>query len=150
MDARERLIRQLDGAREAMRTALAGLDPQTAVNPGWKAKELVAHMAGWDAVARDALLGHDAGVPLGTPAKGSFDAYNARSVEERSGLTYEQTVADWEQIHDELRQAVAEMPPEKLTEKLVLPWGGKGTVAGIVRIMAGHEEEHAHELQALI
>jgi uncharacterized protein (TIGR03083 family) len=149
MDERERLILQLDKAREAMRAALAGLDPQTAVNPGWKAQELVAHLVGWDAVARDALRGHAAGVPLGTPAKGGFDAFNARSVEARRGLSYEQTVADWEQTHDGLRQAVAEMPDEKLAEKLVFPWGGRGTVARIVAIMAEHEREHARELQAL-
>ena len=149
MDERERLIWQLDRAREAMRSALSGLDSQTAVNPGWKVQELVAHLAGWEAVTRDALRGHTAGMPLGTPAKGGLDAYNARSVEARRGLSYERTLADWEQTHDGLRQAVAEMPAEKLAEKLVLPWGRKGTVAGIVAIMAEHEEEHARELQAL-
>jgi hypothetical protein len=70
-------------------------------------------------------------------------------VEARRGLSYEQALADWEQTHDGLRQAVAELPAEKLAEKLVFPWGGKGTVARIVAIMAEHEREHARELQAL-
>jgi uncharacterized protein (TIGR03083 family) len=149
VDEKERLIQQLDKAREAIRAALARTDPQTVVNPGWKTQELLAHLAGWDAVTSDALCGHAAGVRLGTPAKGGIDAYNARSVEARRGLSYEQAVADWEQAHDGLRQAVAELPAEKLTEKLVFPWGGKGTVARIVAIMTEHEREHARELQTL-
>jgi uncharacterized protein (TIGR03083 family) len=149
MEERERLIRQLYRARNAMRAALAGLDPQMEVAPGWGVQELLAHMAGWDAVTRDALLCHAAGTPLGTPAKGGIDAYNARSVEARRGLSYEEAVVDWEQTHAGLRRAVAELPPDKLAEKLVFPWGGKGTVARIVAIMAEHEEEHAHELRAL-
>jgi hypothetical protein len=149
MDERERLVRQLDKAHEEMHAALEGLDPQAAVTPTWKVKELLAHLAGWDAATRDALRAHATGASLGTPARGGLDAYNARSVAARQGLSYEQTMADWGQTHDELRQAVAEMPAEKLGEKLVFPWGSKGTVARVVAVMADHEEEHARELEAL-
>jgi len=149
MDERERLIRQFDGAREQVRAALAGIDPRMAVNPRWSVKELVAHLAGWDAVTGDALRAHATGDLAETPAKGGINAYNARSVAARRGLSYEETVADWEQASDGLRQALVDMPAERLSEKMVFPWGPKGTVARAVAIMAGHEEEHAHELHVL-
>lgn len=149
MDERERLIRRLDKSREEMHATLAGIDPSTAVNSEWSVKELLAHLAGWDACTRDALRAYAAGTPPLLPARDGIDAYNARSVVQRQGLSYEQTVEDWERTREELKEALAEIPAEKLDDKMVFPWGPKGAVARIVGIMASHELEHAHELLGL-
>jgi hypothetical protein len=148
VEERERLIDQLDQAHAEMRAALAGAGPETAANHAWGVKELLAHLAGWDAVTRDALLGHAVGAPSATPARDGIDAYNARSVAARRGLSYEQTLEDWGRTREELRQALTALPVAKLAERLVFPWGPKGTVARLVAIIAGHEQEHAHELRA--
>jgi len=149
MDERDRLIDQLDQAHAEMRSALAGARPGTAANRAWSVKELLAHLVGWDACTRDALHGHAVGAPPVIPARDGIDAYNARSVAARQGLSYEQMLEDWEQTREELRQTLTTMPAEKLAEKLVFPWGPKGTVGRLVAIIAGHEQEHAHELHAL-
>jgi hypothetical protein len=149
MDERGRLIGQLDKAHAEMRAALAGAQPGMAVNPAWSVKELLAHLAGWDAVTRDALRGHAVNAPAAIPARDGIDAYNARSVAAHQGLNYEQTLEDWGRTREELRQALTATPAEKLGEKLVFPWGPKGTVARLVTIIAGHEQEHAHEMRAL-
>ena len=148
MEERDRLIRQLDSAHAEMRAALASAGPGTAANPDWSVKELVAHLAGWDAVTRDALIGHAASAPAAAPARDGINPYNARSVAARRGLTYDETLEDWERTREELRQALATLPADKLAEKLVFPWGPKGAVARLVAIIAGHEQEHAHELRA--
>jgi len=148
MEETERLIYQLDKAHAEMRAALAGAGPETAANYAWSVKELLAHLAGWDAVTRDALRGHAMGDPPAIPARDGIDAYNAWSVAARQGLSYEQTLEDWERTREELRQALTAMPAVKLAERLVFPWGPKGTVARLVAIIAGHEQEHAHELRA--
>ena len=149
MDERERLMVRLDRAHEAMLAVLAGIEPGTAANPQWSVKEVLAHLAGWDACTRGALRAHAAGAPPPLPARDGLDAYNARSVAERQGLGYAETVEDWERTRKELKLVLAEIAAEKLDEKMVFPWGPKGTVARIVGIMAGHEEEHARELEAV-
>jgi uncharacterized protein (TIGR03083 family) len=150
VEERDRLIRQLDSAHAEMRAALAGAGPGTAANPDWSVKELVAHLAGWDAVTRDALLGHAGGAQAAIPARDGIHAYNARSVAARRGLTYDETLEDWERTREELRQALVALPADKLPVKLILPWGPKGTVARLVGSIAGHEREHAQELRAFM
>jgi uncharacterized protein (TIGR03083 family) len=144
------LIQQLDHARQAMQALVAEIDTQMECYPGWTAKHLLAHIAGWDDAAASSLRAHAGGREPATPAVQGIDAYNAESVATRETLGYEHIVQEWELAREQLKAAILEMPEDLLDEPLLLPWGGTGTVAQIVAIFAHHEREHAEEIRALI
>ncbi len=144
------MIQQLDQARQTMRALLAELDTQMEFYPGWTAKHLPAHIAGWDDAATSSLRAHAGGQEPATPAVQGIDAYNAESVATREALSYKHIVQEWELAREQLKAAIIEMPEDILEKPLLLPWGGRGTVAQIVAIFARHEKEHAEEIHALI
>jgi hypothetical protein len=148
-EERARLIEQLDEAREKMRAVLVDIDTRMEIYPSWTIKHVLAHITGWDDATIASLRAHAGGDEPGTPASRGIDVYNAESVETRDALDYEHIIQEWELARDQLKDAINEMPTEKLVEPLLFPWGQTGTVAQIVAIFANHEEEHAREIQAL-
>jgi hypothetical protein len=49
-----------------------------------------------------------------------------------------------------LKAAINDLPPEKLSEPLLFPWGRTGSVRQLVRVIAHHEgEEHLGELRQM-
>lgn len=149
MEERQRLIQQLDAAREKMRAVLADIDTQMVIYPGWTIKQVLAHIAGWDDANISSLRAHAGGEEPAAPAVRGIDFYNAQSVETREALSYEQTVKEWELARDQFKAVINEMPPEKFAERMLFPWGPTGTIARLVAIFANHEEEHAEEIQRL-
>ena len=149
-EKKERLIQQLDQARQAMRALVAELDTQMECYPGWTAKHLLAHIAGWDDAAASSLRAHAGGEEPATPAVQGIDVYNAESVATREALSYSHIVHEWELAREQLKVAILEMPDDILEKPLLLPWGGMGTAAQIVAIFASHEKEHAEEIHTLI
>lgn len=149
MDERQQLTRQLDEAHEKLRAVLSSLAPLRAVSPTWTVKEVVAHITGWDDATIKMLHAHATGEPLDAPEWVTIDHYNAQSVETRRPLSYEQTVREWELTRVQLRNAIDDMPPAKMTEPLAFLWGQSGTVAQLVAIMVHHEAGHATKLEKL-
>lgn len=149
MTERERLIHQLDGAREALRAAMAGMDADMAIYPSWTLKDILAHISGWDEVTIATLRAHASGEELGEPTLRDIDASNDQFIASREALDYEQVAADWELVRQELKAVIQEMPEDKFRESMLFPWGEHGTVSQIVAIFVEHEEEHATEIQRM-
>jgi uncharacterized protein (TIGR03083 family) len=149
MEEKERLIRQLDEAREAMRAVLADIDPTLEVYPTWTIKHVLAHITGWDDACISSLRAHAGGNEPPTPAVEGINAYNAQSVATRQALDYRQVVKEWEAARAQLKTVLNEMPPDKFQEPLLFPWGPRGKIARLIAIFAGHEKEHAQEIQEL-
>lgn len=149
MEEKKRYIKRLDTAHTNMQAELAGIDVQMEIYPGWTVKHVLAHITGWDDAVTTSLRAHADGDEPGAPAAEGIDAYNAQTVATREALNYEQVVKEWELAREQLKTVINEMPPEKLEAELLFPWGGRGTIAQIVAIFAHHEDEHAHEIQAL-
>ena len=58
------LLKELDDARVDLWTALAALDPDIEIYPGWKKREFFAHIGGWEAAVFESFRDHVAQVPL--------------------------------------------------------------------------------------
>ena len=150
MDDKKRLLRRLDDARAMMRAVLNGIELSMEIYPGWTIKHVLAHIAGWDDATAVSFLAHTAGDEPGTPAARGIDHYNAESVATRETLDFERVHQEWELSRNELKKAISEMPDEKLSTPLILPWGPYGTVEQAVSIFAEHEEEHAKEIARMV
>ncbi len=146
MGQKEELIEQLHQGRAHILELLKILDINQEVYPRWTAKELLAHFAGWDEATIAALRAHARGDVPATPAKRGINDFNAQTVSTREALDYDHIYREWEAERTELIQAISDMPDEKFSESLVMPWGPTGSVAKLIQIMAEHEVEHAEEI----
>lgn len=150
MDEGERLIEQLGKARSTMLRAVSRVDEQREVCPGWTIKEVLAHIAGWDAVGTSTVRAHMAGEqPPLLEARG-IDAYNAYVVAGCETLSYEEVVQDWKQARRQFVDALDEAPLEKLRDRVQFPWGETGNISRLVSILVEHEREHATEILELL
>ncbi len=147
-DERLELIRQLDESRAVLCQLLADIPPETEIYPGWTLRQFYAHLTGWDDAVTSSLRAHAGGREPATPATHGINAYNAESVATREMLDYEHIVKEWQRAREQLKAAIRELPPEKLHEPLLFPWGRTGTVPQLIAIFVEHEgEEHAGELR---
>jgi hypothetical protein len=142
------LIKRLEVAHETLRSALADMDTEKEVCPGWTASELLAHISGWDEYAILWFRAVAAGDQAYEPAWSSIDALNDEFVAERAGLSYDELLQDCGRSRARLIATIADMPAEALETPLDYPWGGSGSVAGLALILAEHDEEHAAEIEA--
>ncbi len=123
MEEKTHLIQQLDEARQKMWAEIADIDTQMEIYPGWTIKEVLAHIAGWDDAASSSLRAHAGGEEPAALAVRGIDFYNAQSVETRQALSYDHTIEEWKLAREQFKAAINEMPPDKLGEPLVFPWG---------------------------
>lgn len=150
MEENERLLERLDRARRAMQAVLTDIDTEAEIYPQWTIKHILAHIGGWDEVATAALRAHAAGDTPALLAIRGIDAYNDYLVAQCDTDTYEQVVSNWKLARRQFKAAISEMPPERLREPLLLPWGGEGNIARIVAILTDHEKEHATDILAFL
>ncbi len=149
MEENVRLIQQLDRARDALQSALTGIPAQQEIYPGWTVKHLLAHFTGWDEVTVVALRAHIAGEDPGPPTASDIEQYNTEAIAARESFSDEQVARECEKVREQLKTLIANMPPAKLADPLLFPWGPTGTVAQIVAIFAEHELEHAQEIEGM-
>lgn len=149
MEQNERLIERLDQGRRALQGMMIDLDRSLEICPGWTIKEVLAHVAGWDEIATGALRAHAAGAvpaPLDPPG---IDDCNEAMVRRCEALSFDEVVQYWRKARRELKETLIDMPPEKLNQQLLYPWGERGNAARIVAILTEHEKEHADEIREL-
>lgn len=148
IDIRDSLIDRLDKSRQKLVELLPGIDPVPEIYPSWTIKQMLAHITGWDDVWLDALQAHIQGYPLAIPTIHSLDQYNEMTVASREGLNYDQTLEEFHQTRQALRELIRQIPEDKILEPITVPWGGKETLDSLVEIFSTHEIEHAHDIKA--
>lgn len=146
MDLKTALIQRLDEARAGLESVLPRVDPAKQIYPNWTLKQMLDHIAGWDDAVIASLQAHVHGRSAGTPADRGIDYYNAQTVSTRESISFDHSLHEFQASRQVLKQTIQAMPEEKLTEPLIVPWGGRGTVSEIIEIFSGHEEEHTADV----
>lgn len=139
------LIDWLDQARDKLNTALQHIQAQQEIFPGWQRRHFLAHIIGWDEVAIAILRCHQK-EEQPEAITGSIDGYNEQLIARLAMLSEDQLCLKWESVRQELREVIIDYPKSKLNNRLTYPWGGSGSVEGLVKIWVEHEERHAQEL----
>ena len=144
MGDKARLLRDADEAFGELRESIDGLadDEMRRVWLGsWGVREILIHISGW----------HDEMIPaLGRVAKGEeaypagayddFDAWNARFVEQKTGVKTADVVAELEASHRAFVAAAAAVP-----ERFFAP--GAAAVSPFEGAGAGHYREHLAQIR---
>jgi len=143
------LIQMLMHARQVMLKALEGLSQTQEIYESWQLKHFLAHLTGWQEASIASLRAFRDGGEYEIPAFRGIDEYNESTVDTRRELSYDQIFAEWQLVFKEMIETLDSLPEAKLEETLLYPWGPRGRVEGLIRVMAGHELEHAEDVMKL-
>ncbi len=150
MGKREEILKMLETSHVAMMAQLNEIDKQRKIYPLWTIREIVAHLSGWDDAAIGFVSALLKGEPPPTPAMRGADVYNEETVSTREGLSYDHIVREYVNTRAKLIELVRQITEEMVTQKSVLPWGGEGSLEGIVQVFGPHEMEHAMDVKKII
>ena len=150
MDSREDLLQSLDEARNKLLSIIQKAELEQSIYPQWTIKEVLDHITGWDDAVIASLKAHLSDDVPGTPASRGINHYNASTVSERESLSYQNTFDEFVATREILKQVIHELPPEKLDEPIVYPWGPTGSFDELIQIFVHHEKEHADEIAQII
>ncbi|HSQ39909.1 MAG TPA: ClbS/DfsB family four-helix bundle protein [Anaerolineales bacterium] len=148
-DEKNFLIERWESRREALKALISQAEAhrEKEIYRGWRLKEFLAHMSGWDDAVIESLRAHAEGIASFTPAARGVDAYNAQTVSTRETLDYDRIRREWDRSHELVMEALRNLPDEKFHQTFAFAWGESGTAADLVEIFAGHEQEHAAHLR---
>lgn len=146
MSLKDDLLRQAEDELAGLRCAIAGLSEEAMRQPWcgtWGVREILAHIAGWQrelTPALERLARGERPIPEGL-SYADIDAWNARHVAARQGLTVEGVRAELEATHRAFLAAARAIPEARFAP-------GK-TAARLVDLNGPHHyREHAAEIRA--
>ncbi len=148
------LLDLLTETHSAVQATVMEIDPEMRVytdadtGTGWRARDILGHIATWDREVTKALRAFQAGTEYLTPnLDEEEDDFNQHAVLAQRGLTTQQLFAEWEQAREEFKEAVRDIPDDQFPGDLLYPWGDeRGTIAYLVEYMANHSIEHRDEI----
>lgn len=152
VEEKEHLLDLLDESHSAMREMLEGIDLEMHVytDPGWKIRDIIAHLAAWDRQVAKSIRAYKEG---GEYSIVDFDedAFNERVALEARKWSVEQVLAEWGQARQDFRAAIQEVLLEQFPGDLLYPWGEeRGSILKLVRYMCEHDAEHQDDIMNAI
>ena len=152
---KDEVLSLLAEARRKILVAASALlpDQQDTVFLGeWSAKDLLAHLIGWDFANREAAEAILAGRLPGFYAYHDRDwrTYNARLVAEHRREDFVELLDAIRGSHGQLMEYLQAIPDDEFVKDRGLRYKGwRVTVASILRAEASDEEEHCRQLETL-
>jgi hypothetical protein len=140
------LIQRLKEKREVIEHLVAKAPSDKEIYAGWRIKELLAHLSGWDDSIIETLQAHAKGEPVSRTVSVGINAYNAKTVHTRESLGLEQVIKEWKATRELVFHALDDLPDKKFNQPFTFPWGEPGTVAYLIENFVEHEEHHARHL----
>ncbi|HEY7677034.1 MAG TPA: maleylpyruvate isomerase N-terminal domain-containing protein [Candidatus Methylomirabilis sp.] len=137
------LVAELDAAFAELKATVAGLDDAArgvVMQGRWTVKDILAHIAGWHremTPALERLARGEKAIPDGANYN-DFDAWNARFVEARRGMTPAQVEAELHESFAAFRAALLAVPEARRQP---------GRTAGKIAQDAGFEHYRHHASQ---
>jgi len=151
-DDKQQLIDLLTDTHSASRMVIEGIDLETRIysESGWRIRDILGHIAGWDRQAAKSLRAFRDGEEYAISDL-EENAYNEAMVQEQQNWTTEQVITEWNEAREDFKLAVEEIELDKFPGDLLYPWGDeRGSVAQLVEYMAEHDVEHRDEISVTI
>ncbi len=147
-DDKQRLIGLLTDTHSDTRMVIEGSDLEARIysESGWRIRDILGHIAGWDRQAAKSLHAFRDGEDYAIP-NFDEDATNEAMVHEQRNWTAEQVIAEWDEAREDFKLAVEEIELDKFPGDLLYPWGDeRGSIAQLVEYMAEHDIEHRDDI----
>ncbi|MEN4011297.1 MAG: DinB family protein [Bellilinea sp.] len=153
---KETFIRALIESHQALVDFVSALPPEERTQPGaagnWSVKDILAHMAMWEAeIIKTLFQARRVSKPSTVLFKKiSDDDQNALWYAQFKDRSFERVWGDFTIIRDQTIRQVQEYSQEELNNPNLYPWlKGKTTLAGLVTTgILDHDQEHLRALRA--
>jgi uncharacterized protein (TIGR03083 family) len=149
-DRRTEAREAFEGAHRELRLTLDAMTADDlqheSSNPGWSAKDLVAHLSSIDQRLRGQMQAAIDGAPW-APAE-DVDTFNERMVAERRSWTEEQVRAELDRSRDETLSLFDSVKEGDLDRYIDHPRRGRQTILDLCTNAARHIQTHANEIAA--
>lgn len=119
----EKLLIRLDAAWTAFKESYAGLTDAQLLEPGvtgdWSVRDIIAHVTTWEEEALKHLPLIIAGgrPPRYSTSYGGIDAFNARTTEQKRGLSLADVRGQQEDIHRQLVDFIRDAPEDQFAHE---------------------------------
>ena len=146
------LIANLDEGRATARAMVEGLPPDLPVHAtsDWTVRDLIIHLTALEADMIVALQNAMDEKPFNVDLRERAtvnDLYELRR-EERAGESWQQVLAEWERVRDQLRGIVIAFPLDKTESMFGNPFFVDYNLVQAIRACGSHERLHLAEIRA--
>jgi len=149
------LIEALNQSRQRLMAAIEGLPPEVLIQPGacghWSVKDVLAHLAMWEAETVTFLYQARLGSKPTTLHLKSFDTdqQNATWYEKSKDRPWERVWQDFQGVRQQILRRLDAFSDDELTNPKRFPWlKGKSLADIIQEWVVDHEIEHTQGLEA--
>ncbi len=144
---KELMITNLQTERKRLEQNLAKLSREQMLQPGvigeWSVKDILAHLADWEAHMPVWMTAARRGDPVAEIEAGlnwkQFDAFNQRIYERHCDQPLDEVLAYYHETHREFMEMVEAMPEGEILERGRYAFIGKGAVYDWLSAYAGHD-----------
>jgi hypothetical protein len=138
-----RMLDLLEQTRFETRALISSVDAERIIHTDerlWRVRDILGHLGIWNLEAARSLQAFaQGGEYFCVPSEAGYYDYNGPAAKLRQTWTMEQVWAEYEDAHEQLKQAVATLPDEKWDEELLYPWNSRGTPEYLIVVMMNHE-----------
>lgn len=145
---KKHLLILLAESHSGLRATIDGSDPEKRIytNTGWRIRDIIGHIANWEREVTKSLRAFQAGTEYAITNLEEND-FNEEAVKAQQALTSQQVYVEWEQAHEDLKDALEEIPFDLFPGDLLFPWGDeRGSITELVEFVIDHDTEHRDEI----
>ena len=149
---RRTVLERTDTARAELLKTITGLDEVTVttlpVVGNWTIREVLAHLAGWATWHLGAMRQTLAGEPVDLAPLADREGFNVRWLDERGSRTMTEVLDELEETRVVLEELLRQLPEAEIFRGGHLAGPQWDNLAGWLRVIREHEEEHTAQLRA--
>lgn len=144
------LLRLLDGTHQQMLDCLRQVDPEAVIydESGWRVKDIVAHVATWDAETLRSFHEWRRGSSYTIPNYAGADDFNAFAAHVRMDEPFASILVEWEATRSWLKIILNAMSEADFDAEMTYPAGETGTARVLVGEIAEHEALHLEHIRS--
>lgn len=146
------LLRQLDQTHQEMLGLLRTADPEQVIyeETGWRVKDIVAHIATWDAETLRSFHALRRNTEYSIPNFTDVDDFNAYAAHVRMDETMERIMSDWEATRSWMKIIFNAMSDDQFSAEMTHPSGKRGTARELAADIPDHEREHLEDIRSAV
>ncbi len=143
------LLRHLEDTYQRALATLEDADPEQVIyeETGWRVKDIVAHVATWDAETLRALYAYRRGGEYAIENYIDADDFNTFAARVRYPEPMAQIRADWDATVKWLHILASTLTPDDLAAEMTYPSGKRGQVGALLEEIYEHQEAHLNDIR---
>lgn len=146
------LIHRLEDSYQQALATLKDVDPEQVIyeESGWRVKDIVAHVATWDAETLRSVYAYRRGSEYSIENFVGTDDFNAFAAHIRVDEPMERILADWDATAKWMHLIAHSLTPADLAAEMTHPSGKRGTLGSLLREIYEHRNEHMDDIRAAL